>query len=101
MSIRDWEQRKYRRVFEETCMQLETRRATDPTFTIEFTEGLLKTAYIDHGNDWVGRGAVGNIAQTATIAAYEHVLAEWRSQAASSANGEEPAGSPGLPEPRE
>lgn len=80
MSIEDWRQRKYREVFEQTCIHLELRRRTDPGFTIDHVEGLLRTAYIDQGNDWVGRGGLHEIIQAATIAAYEHALAEWRSQ---------------------
>ena len=74
----DWRQRKYREVFEETCHGLELRRRSDPHFTIGRLEGLLRTAYVDEGNDWLGRGAVSDVFQAATIAAYEHVLAEWR-----------------------
>ena len=81
-SIRDWEERKYREVFEHVCSQLEARRLTDPAFTIQQAEGTLQTAYIDQGNDFIGRGAVVETVQSATIAAYEHVLAQWRDEEA-------------------
>jgi hypothetical protein len=75
---RNWRQRKYDEVFEQTCAQVELRRRHDPSFSLEQLEGILRTAYVDEGNDWVGRGAVQDIVLSATIAAYEHVLAEWR-----------------------
>ena len=75
--IKDWEERKYREVFEQTCSQLWTRRLTDPTFTLQQAQGLLEAAYVDQGNDYIGRGPVVEIVQAATIAAYEHILAEW------------------------
>ena len=96
MSIRDWEKRKYREVFEQTCHQLEARRASDPTFTLQFLEGLLETAYVDLGNDWLGRGAVGDITQSATIAAYEHFLAEWKAQGYRQAGPQDAGGAPGA-----
>lgn len=75
--IKDWQARKYREVFDQTCAQLETRRLTDPTFTFQEAQGLLESAYIDQGNDYIGRGSVVEIVQAAVIAAYEKVLAEW------------------------
>jgi len=76
----NWPQRRYEAAFEETCTRLAIRRKTDPTFTIEELEGLLHTAYVAEGNNWTGRGAVHEITQSATIAAYEHTLAEWRAE---------------------
>ena len=75
--ITDWEERKYREVFEQTCSQLWTRRLDDPTFTRQQAQGLLESAYIDQGNDYIGRGPVAEIVQAATIAAYELILAKW------------------------
>jgi hypothetical protein len=78
--IRDWEERKYREVFDQTVSQLETRRLTDPTFTCQEAQGLLEAAYVDQGNDYIGRGGVVEIVQAATIAAYERILDEWPGQ---------------------
>ena len=77
LSIEDWREQKYDEVFRRTCLHLEARRRSDPAFTVEHVEGLLRTAYVDQGNDWVGRGALHEIVQSATIAAYEHLLTEW------------------------
>ena len=81
--ITDWEERKYREVFEQACSQLRTRRLTDPTFTRQRAQGLLEAAYVDQGNDYIGRGAVVEIVQAATIAAYEWILAEWSEEVGS------------------
>ena len=76
----DWPQRKHAEVFDRVCLDLERRRARDPAFTPAELEGLLKTAYVNQGNDWVGKGAVSETLQAATIAAYEHDLAEWKKE---------------------
>ena len=76
----NWQQRRYEEVFEEACARLALRRQADPAFTLQELEGLLTTAYVAEGNDWIGRGTVHEITQSATIAAYEHTLAEWRAQ---------------------
>jgi hypothetical protein len=38
-------------------------------------ERMLHTACVNEGNDWLGRGGLYDATQSATIAAYEHVLA--------------------------
>jgi hypothetical protein len=32
------------------------------------------------GSDWVGRGALQDVVMQATIAAYEHVIAQWEKE---------------------
>jgi hypothetical protein len=78
LSVENWRKKKYDEVFEQTCLRLDLQRRTDAHFTAERLEGLLRSAYVDQGNDWVGRGGLHEIVQSATIAAYEHMLAEWR-----------------------
>ncbi len=73
----NWQKQTYERAFHETCVQIEMRRGSDPSFTREALRGMLESAYVDEGNDWQGRGALGDTILSATIAAYEHVLAEW------------------------
>ena len=41
-------------------------------------EGVLQHLYHMDGADWVGRGEVQDITMAATIAAYEHFIAEWK-----------------------
>jgi hypothetical protein len=38
--------------------------------------GILKSLYVRQGNDWTGRGALGNAEVDASIAAYECILAD-------------------------
>ena len=73
-----WRGRKYAEVFEDVCARIQHRRETEPDFGIGDLEGLLQSAYVNAGNDWVGKGPVQETIESATIAAYEHLLAEWR-----------------------
>lgn len=70
-------QRKYQEVFEQTCQRVAHRRRTDRDFSVDQLRGLLNSAYVSQGNDWVGRGGLHHVVQSAVIAAYEHMLAEW------------------------
>ncbi len=79
-SSEDIVSRHYREVFEALHSQLVERRRNDPNFTIDDIRGFLKDAYVHQGNDWLGRGALFDAAQAATIAAYEVVLADWLSE---------------------
>lgn len=74
-----WQNQKYDEVFEQELRGLERRREADPGCTVEDLEGLLEHLYIMDGADWLGRGEVQDIIMAATIAAYEHFIAEWRS----------------------
>jgi len=74
----EWKEIKYTEVFEEELRGLERRRESDPNCTVEDIEGLLQHLYIMDGADWYGRGDVQDIIMTATIAAYEHYIAEWK-----------------------
>ncbi|MDR0731660.1 MAG: hypothetical protein LBF63_08325, partial [Treponema sp.] len=56
----------------------ERRRACDPGCSVEDLEGVLRHLYVMDGADWYGRGDVQDITMAATIAAYEHVIAEWK-----------------------
>jgi hypothetical protein len=77
-SSQKWQDVKYTETFEEELRGLERRRAADPNCTIADIEGTLKHLYIMDGADWVGRGGVQDIVMAATIAAYEHFLADWK-----------------------
>ena len=80
MHLDELHDRKYRQVFEDTCRFVIQQKSSNPNFTLEDLEYLLDTAYMRAGNDWVGRGAVGDILNSAAIAAYEHMRAEWRKE---------------------
>ncbi|ULQ59517.1 hypothetical protein K7I13_13770 [Brucepastera parasyntrophica] len=71
---------KYRQIFEEETRGLHRRKNHDPECTIEDIEGILRSLYIIDGNDVEGRGQLQDTAVSATIAAYEHFLAEWKKE---------------------
>ncbi len=77
-TVDDWRHQVYQSTFDMTLAALEDRREKDNNFDIQQMEGLLETEYINQGNDWDGRGELFHLKQDATIAAYEHFLAEWR-----------------------
>lgn len=76
----EWHDEKYREVFEGTLTGLQRRRSVDPNFAIEDAENQLSHLYILDGNDWLGRGELGDIVSQATIAAYELFIHEWKSE---------------------
>jgi len=78
----EWQDVKYTKTFEEELRGLERRRAADSGCTIADIEGTLKHLYIMDGADWGGRGGVQDTVMAATIAAYEHFLANWKAETA-------------------
>jgi hypothetical protein len=75
----DWREDLYAKTFDQETLGLERRRAADPGCTAADIEGALRSLYVMDGADWLGRGEVQDIAMAATIAAYEHTIAKWRS----------------------
>jgi hypothetical protein len=75
-------ERRYRQVYEANYAILLERKRTDPTFTLAQVRGFLKDAYIRQGNDWIGHGALFDTTQSAIIAAYETILADWQAELA-------------------
>ncbi|MDR2194078.1 MAG: hypothetical protein LBP19_06380 [Treponema sp.] len=76
----DWRELKYEEAFEQEVRGLERRRISTAC-TLEEIESLLESLYKLDGDNWLGRGEVQDIVMSATIAAYEHFLAEWRREA--------------------
>jgi hypothetical protein len=76
----DWKENKYTEIFEQELRGLERRRASDTLFTVRDIEGVLRHLYITDGADWYGRGDVQDITIAATIAAYEHFIAQWKQE---------------------
>jgi hypothetical protein len=72
----EWIDEKYSQVFDEELLGLERRKEQDPSYSLSDAVGILKNLYIMDGNDWTGRGFVGDTTMSATIAAYEHFIAE-------------------------
>jgi hypothetical protein len=76
----DWRDIKYQEVFEQEIRGLLRRRESDPACTIADLEGILQHLYHIDGANWVGRGEVQDITLAATIAAYEHGIAQWKAE---------------------
>jgi len=74
-SSTDWRDIKYNETFEQELRGLERRRASDPSLKVEDIEGILKNIYIMNGANPDSMG-VQDITVSATIAAYEHFIAE-------------------------
>ena len=77
----EWRSAKYEEVFEEELRFLQRRLKSDPSCKVEDIEGVLRHLYIMDGADWYGRGDLQDIVMAATIAAYEHFIAEWKVRA--------------------
>jgi hypothetical protein len=76
----DWRDIKYEEIFEQETRGLLRRRELDPACTITDLEGVLQHLYHMDGADWTGRGEVQDITMAATIAAYEHIIAQWKAE---------------------
>ncbi|GHV23684.1 hypothetical protein FACS189494_11810 [Spirochaetia bacterium] len=69
-----WQDKLYKKTFQDEWTGLERRRAADVNFTANDLNSLLKTLYDMDGADWLGRGEVQSIILSATIAAHEVFL---------------------------
>jgi hypothetical protein len=88
----EWRDKKYEEVFEQELRGLSRRRQSDPRCTVKDLEGVLQHLYVMDGADWYGRGGVQDIIMAATIAAYEHYIAQWK------AEGEQRGKPAGMPD---
>jgi hypothetical protein len=76
MSMTGYIDEHYEETFESVYGSLLEMVQRDPVQAERFVRGVLKDLYIRQGNDWTGRGAIGNAGLDASVAAYESVLAE-------------------------
>ena len=74
----EWQDVKYRETFDQELRGLTRRCENDPNCRIEDLEGTLRHLYIMDGADQGGRGPLQDTIMAATIAAYEHFLAQWK-----------------------
>jgi hypothetical protein len=77
MHLKEWRELKYEETFEQELRGLERRRSATSCAIAEIEEQLESLYKLD-GDNWIGRGEVQDIVMSATLAAYEHFLAEWR-----------------------
>ena len=76
----EWKDIKYSEVFEQELRGLARRRQADPACRIEDIQAILKSLYIMDGADIDGRGSLQDTVMAATIAAYEHFIAQWQAE---------------------
>ena len=69
---------KYQHVYEEELRGLQRRCEHDPSCSLKDLSGVLHNLYIMDGNNWEGRSEMLQASISATIAAYEHFIAEMK-----------------------
>ena len=65
---------RYQETFDSVYQTLWEMALQQPEETLAHIRQTLKSLYIRSGNDWTGRGAIGNAGLDASIAAHESVL---------------------------
>ena len=65
---------RYQETFDSVYQALWEMALQQPEETLAHIRQTLKSLYIRSGNDWTGRGAIGNAGLDASIAAHESVL---------------------------
>lgn len=80
MSSTAWRDQAYRENFDRIHANLAYRRQNDPAFSLQEAEGVLKSLYTMEGNDWLGRGELGDVVMSAQIAAHEAFIHEWKAE---------------------
>lgn len=73
-------EKKYEEVFQSVCDYVDHQRQNDAGFTVERLQKMLETEYINEGNGWTGKSEVQEIISSATIAAYQHKIVEWKKE---------------------
>ena len=76
----DWEDTKYQEVFDDETRLLVRRRSADASCTLDDVQGILDSLYIVDGNNAEGRSSVQQIVLSATIAAYEAFIHQWKKE---------------------
>jgi len=76
----DWRESKYEETLEQELRGLERRRRAEPECTVGDIQGILVHLYNMEGADWAGRGDLQDIILSATIAAYERFVFEWKAE---------------------
>lgn len=76
MAMTDYIDERYDDTFESVYTMLLDRVRRDQAEAIRHIRQTLKSLYVRQGNDWTGRGAIGNAGLDASVAAHEAVLVE-------------------------
>lgn len=81
MFITDYLEQKYNQTFEAIYNYMKKQKETDENYTLHDLEKFLENLYANQGDNWIGRGESKEIANSATIAACELLLAQWKMEA--------------------
>ncbi len=76
----DWEDEKFKEVFDDEIRVLNRRILNDKNCTLEDIQGTLDSLYILEGNNMSGRSKVNEISLSASIAAYEQFIDDWKNK---------------------
>lgn len=76
MSMVTFIKENYDETFTSVYAALSEMVRQDPDRAQQTIRGILKGLYVRQGNDWTGRGVIGDAGLDASIAAYECILAE-------------------------
>ena len=76
MSMTAYIDERYDETFDSVYAVLTELVHHNPTQAAQHIRQTLKSLYIRQGNDWTGRGAIGNAGLDASVAAHEAVLLE-------------------------
>lgn len=76
MAMTDYIEERYDDTFESVYTVLSDQVRRNPSEALRHIRQTLKSLYVRQGNDWTGRGAIGNAGLDASVAAHEAVLAE-------------------------
>ena len=74
MAMTEYIDERYQETFDSVYQALWEMALQQPEETLAHIRQTLKSLYIRSGNDWTGRGAIGNAGLDASIAAHESVL---------------------------
>lgn len=74
MAMTEYIDERYQETFDSVYQTLWEMALQQPEETLAHIRQTLKSLYIRSGNDWTGRGAIGNAGLDASIAAHESVL---------------------------
>jgi hypothetical protein len=78
--ITNWDEETYDRVFDDICGYVEKRKQDDDTFSINDLKQMIDEAYQRRGMDWIGKGHLQFVIESATIAALEQKYVEWNKE---------------------
>ncbi|MFO8077801.1 MAG: hypothetical protein R6U21_04090 [Thermoplasmatota archaeon] len=79
-SENSWDEETYERVFDDICDYIEKRKQDDRSFTPNELQRMIDEAYQRRGMDWIGKGQLQFIIESATIAAFEQKFVEWNKE---------------------